>query len=128
MQLNQFKQQAGSDYNLNDQQTEELLTVMGEEKKNVAASTAGRLTGGNQHASKGQGAMSPDQLDQFFQAQESINQRVYQRARTFLSPAQLDTLARFQTNQLQMMRKGIGMMRKTLTPDTPSAATSALGK
>src|ERR1035437_2508577 len=37
--LNQFKQQAGSDYNLNDQQPEALLTFMKEEQKSVAAST-----------------------------------------------------------------------------------------
>src|ERR1035437_4442586 len=37
--LNQFKLQAGSDYNLNDQQTEAMLTFMKEEQKSVAAST-----------------------------------------------------------------------------------------
>src|ERR1051326_8110568 len=39
MLLNQFKLQAGSDYNLNDQQTETLLTLMKEEQKNVATTT-----------------------------------------------------------------------------------------
>ena len=119
--LNQFKQQAGSDYNLSDPQTEALLTFMKEEKKNVAASTGLPLGDSGQDPAKLQALMSDDKVDQFMQAQETISQRVYDRARTILSPDQLDTLGRFQTNQMQMMRMGMGMVKTMFGPDKPTA-------
>jgi len=60
--------------------------------------------------------MSDDKVDQFMDAQGTINQRVYDRARTILSPDQLATLGRFQTNQLQMMRMGMGMVKQMFGP------------
>ena len=124
MQLNAFKMQAGSDYNLSDPQAEALLTFMKEEKKNVAATTGLPLESGGQDAAKLQSLMSGDKTDQLMQAQDTVNQRVFERARTILSPDQLDTLGKFQTNQLQMMRVGMGMMKKMFSPDNPSAAAA----
>jgi len=124
MLLNQFKQQAGSDYNLSDVQTEALLSFMKEEKKNVAASTGLPLADANQDAAKLQAMMSDDKVGELLQAQETIGQRVYDRARTILSPEQLETLGRFQTNQMQMMRLGMGMAKKMFTPDKPAAGTA----
>ena len=115
--LNQFKQQAGSDYNLSDPQSEALLAFMKEEKKNVAASTGLPLGDSGQDPAKLQGLMADDKVEQYMQAQETINQRVYDRARTILSPDQLNTLGKFQTNQLQMARMGMGMMKTMFGPD-----------
>jgi hypothetical protein len=125
--LNQFKQQAGSDYNLSDPQTEALLTFMKEEKQSVAASTGLPLSGSGQDAANLQAMMSGDKSDQLMQNQETINQRVYDRARTILSPDQLQTLGRFQTNQIQMMRMGMGMMKQMFGPDNSSAPVTTPG-
>lgn len=119
--LNQFKQQAGSDYNLSDPQTEALLTFMKEEKKSVAASTGLPLNDTSQDPAKMQALLADDKTDQLLQAQETISQRVYERARTILSPEQLQTLGKFQTNQMQMTRMGLSMARKMFAPDQPAA-------
>ena len=119
--LAQFKQQVGSDYNLSDPQTEALLTFMKEEKMNVSASTGLPLGDSSQDPAKLQAMMSGANVDQYLQAQDTINQRVYDRARTILSPDQLATLGRFQTNQVQMIRMGMGMVKQMFGPDNPGA-------
>ena len=125
--LTQFKQQAGSDYNLSDPQSEALLTFMMEEKKNVASSTGLPLGDSSQDPAKLQALMSDDKVDQYMQALETINQRVYDRARTILSFEQLNTLGRFQTNQLQMMRMGMGMMKTMFGSEKPSGPAAPPG-
>ncbi len=120
--LNQFKMQAGSDYNLTDPQTEALLTFMKEEQKSVAKSTGLPLSDADKDPAKVQEMFSDGKVDQILQAQETIGQRVYERARTILSPEQLDTLARYQTNRMQMFRMGIGMMKSMFGSDKPSPA------
>jgi hypothetical protein len=117
-QLNLFKQQtAGSDNPLSDQQTEQLLAFMKEEKQNVAATTGQPLPGTGQDGANLQAMLSDEQTEKLLQSQEAVNQRVYERARGVLAPDQLDAFAKFQTNQLQMMRLGMSMARKFLTPD-----------
>lgn len=122
--LNQFKQQAGSDYNLNDQQTEALLTFTKEEQKSAAASTGLPVGQTDKDPAKLQSLFSDGKVDELIQAQETVGQRVYDRARTILSPDQLDTLGRYQTNRMQMMRMGMTMMRKMFTPDSPAAGAA----
>ena len=126
--LNQFKQQVGSDYNLSDPQTEALLTFMKEEKKSVASSTGLPLGESNQDPAALQALISGDKVDQLMQAQETVNQRVYDRARTILSPEQLATLGRYQTNQLQMIRMGMGMMKSMLGTDKGGSTGAAPGQ
>jgi hypothetical protein len=126
--LNQFKLQAGSDYNLNDQQTEALLTFMKEEHKNVATTTGLPLGETEKDPAKLQALLSGDKVDELIQAQEGVGQRVYERARTILSPDQLDTLGRYQTNRMQMMRMGMNMARKMFTPDKPAAEAPPPGQ
>jgi hypothetical protein len=118
--LNQFKMQAGSDYNLNDQQTEALLTFMKEEQKSVAATTGLPLGQTDKDPAKLQSLLSDGKVDEILQAQETAGQRAYERARTILSPDQLDTFGKYQTNRMQMMRMGMTMMRKMFTPDSPA--------
>jgi hypothetical protein len=118
--LNQFKMQAGSDYNLNDQQTEALLTFMKEEQKSVAATTGLPLGQTDKDPAKLQSLLSDGKVDDLLKAQETAGQRAYERARTILSPDQLDTFGKYQTNRMQMMRMGMTMMRKMFTPDNPA--------
>jgi hypothetical protein len=122
--LSQFKQQAGSDYNLTEPQTEALLTFMKEEKKSVAAATGLPLGDAGQDSARFQALTSDDKVGEILQAQQTVSQRVYERARTILSPEQLETLAKFQTNQAQMIRMGITMVKKTFAPDSANAATA----
>jgi hypothetical protein len=52
----------------------------------------------------------------------------FKRARTILSPDQLATLGRFQTNQMQMMRVGMSMAKKMFAPEEPSADSPPPGQ
>jgi hypothetical protein len=108
--LNQFKM-LGNDWNMNDQQTEALLTFMKEEQKRVATDTGLPLGQTDRDPSKLQSLFADGKIDALLQAQDTVGQRVYDRARTILSPDQLDTLGRYQTNRMQMMRMGMNMMR-----------------
>jgi len=123
MQLNAFKQQAGSDYTLNDQQTEALLTIMKEEQKNVGASMGLPLGSAQADPARFQALLSEDKMAELLQAQQTIGQQVYERARSILSPDQLEAFGRFQTNQLQMMRMGMNMARKMFAPDQEAVGT-----
>jgi len=122
--LNQFKQQAGSDYNLTDPQTEALLTIMKEEKKNVAATTGLPLGDANKDPAKFQALLADGKVDELLQGQDTLSQRVYDRARTILSPDQLNTFGKFQTNQMQMMRLGMSMAKRMFAPDKPTPAAA----
>jgi hypothetical protein len=125
--LNQFKQQLGSDYNLSDQQTEALLTFMQEEQKNVATTTGLPLGQADKDPAKLQSLFSDGKMDELLQAQEAVGQRVYDRARTILSPDQLDTFGRYQTNRMQMMRMGMSMVSKMFAPDNPATDAAPPG-
>jgi hypothetical protein len=121
MQLNVFKQQAGAEAALTDQQTEQVLALMKEEKQGLTAAGL-PVPGASQDAAGNlQAMLSEDQTEQLLQSQESVNQRVYERAKAVLSAEQLNGLGKFQTNQLQMMRMGMTMARKFLGPDKPGA-------
>jgi hypothetical protein len=124
-QLNLFKQQnANSDYPLNDLQTEQLLGVMKDEKRNVAASLGQEVPGSGQNQANLEAMLSEEQADKSIKFQEAVNQRVFERARTILSPDQLQAFGSFQSSQLQMMRMGMSMARKFLTPDQPQGGGS----
>jgi hypothetical protein len=125
-QLNQFKQQLATDNPLSDQQTDALLALMKDEKKKIATTAGLDSPGKNQDQAKLEAMLSDDQTGKLMQSQETINQNVFQRARDFLSPEQLDAFGKFQTNQLGMMRMGMSMARKFLTPakSDPAAGTS----
>ncbi len=117
-QLNQFRQQNASSENpLTDLQAEQLLVIMKEEKQNVAGAAGLPNAGTGQDTANLEAMLSGGQLDKFLQAQETANQRVYQRASEVLAPDQLANFATFQTNQLQMMRMGMSMARKLFGAD-----------
>jgi hypothetical protein len=127
MQLNAYKQQAGSDYNLTEPQTEALLVMMQEESKSVAATMGLPLEGAAKDPAKIKALLAEGKMDQLLQGQEAVSQRVYERARTILSPDQLASLARFQTNQMQTMRVGMSMAKKMFAGEAaePGAAGPA---
>jgi uncharacterized protein YciI len=122
-QLNQFRQQTGGENALTDQQTEQLLAFMSEEKKAVAATTGQAFPGTGQDAATWEAMFSDESVQKLMQAQEAVNQRVYERARGVLSENQLGAFGKFQTNQLQMMRLGMSMARKFMAPGESGAST-----
>lgn len=110
-QLNQLRQQFGTENALTDQQTEQLLQFMREERRSVTA-TGMPTPGAGHDAANLEAMMSGEGVEQLLQSQETVNQRVYDRARGVLSEEQLAAFGRFQTNQLQMMRMGMNMARR----------------
>ena len=124
MQLNQFRQQtAGGENALTDQQIEQLLAFMREEKQTLAAATGLPMSADKQEAANLKAMLSDEGLQKLLQAQETLSQRVYERATSVLSESQLAAFARFQTNQLQMMRVGMNMARKLMPPEETRPAT-----
>lgn len=116
-QLNQFRLQTGSaDNALNEPQTEQLLAIMKEEKQAVAAASGQPFPGEAKDAANLQAMFFGAGADKILQSQEAVNQRVYARAKGVLSPGQMDSFGKFQTNQLQMMRVGMSMAQKFLSP------------
>jgi hypothetical protein len=117
-QLNMFKQQnAASDYPLSEMQMEQILVFMKEEKKSAGNSALSGFGSPGNNPANFQAMLSSDQTDKLLQSQEAINQRVYERARTVLSPQQMEDFGKFQANQMQTMRMGLSMARKMFAPE-----------
>jgi hypothetical protein len=117
MQLTQFKQMLGENP-ISDQQTEQLLAIMKEEKKNVAGPNGDAFSGLSGNGKAMLDALgSDDSMEKLLQAQNEVNERVYQRANEVLSPDQLTAFGKFQTNQTALMRMGVTMARKMFGSD-----------
>jgi hypothetical protein len=106
------------------QQTEALLSIMKEERKDVAAAAGLPAGDADKDPAKLQVLLSEDKMDELLQVQQTIGQHVYENARTILSPDQLDAFGRFQTNQMRMMPAFMNMTRKMFAP-SPSPADAA---
>ncbi len=123
MQLNLFKQQFGAGaFPLTDEQTDQLLGFMKEEKQSMA-SVGHPTIGTGQTTGEMEAILSEDRSESMLQSQEYVNERVYERAKTVLAPDQLSAFGKFQSNQLQMMRVGVGMARKMFAPEASTPAT-----
>jgi hypothetical protein len=110
VQLNMFRQQVSGEDSISDAQTEQLLALMKQEKE-VAASEFGQVFPNGQQGQGMQAMLSEEGAEKMVAAQQTVNDRVYQRASEVLEPGQLAAFGRFQTNQLQTIRMGISMAR-----------------
>jgi hypothetical protein len=120
MQLNQFTQQlANGQHPLSADQQTSLLNVMKEERKAMATDFANLGWSGGQPTNP-QDALSGDKLSQYLDLQQSLSQRVYERARNVLQPEQLDAFGTSQTNQISMQRLGIKMMQSMMGDKQPA--------
>lgn len=120
MQLNQFNQQlASGDHPLSSDQQAQLLRIMNEERKALAGDFANLGWAGGQPANP-QDVFAEDKLNQVLDLQQSLGQRVYERARFVLQPEQLNAFGSFQTNQLSMQRFGIKMFQNMQGGDKPA--------
>lgn len=125
MQLNMFKQQFGGETaTISDDQTEQLLAFMQEEKRSLA-NVGQPVLIGNDDAANVDAMLSEDKSETLLQSQEYVNERVLERAKTVLSPDQLNAFAKFQTNQLGLMRLGMGMARNLFGTEDEQAPAEA---
>jgi hypothetical protein len=116
-QLNTYRQLNGSgDSALSDEQTEKLLALMRDEKKNLAAAGQPFMNNNNQDPTAIKQMLEGDGVDKLMAAQEELNQRVLDRAKEILSPSQMNSFGEFQTNQLQTMKMGMKMAGKFFSP------------
>jgi hypothetical protein len=96
-----------TDNPLTDDQQQRLLHLMTAERKKSAPTAD--LSAGKPAISL---AAIAGQTEQALKLQGEINQRVYQQAAGFLSPAQLQTLGNYQTNFLNLSKSAVPMMQK----------------
>ena len=118
-----FAQQSGSEHPLTETQSEALIAIMAEERKNVTAAK-GLTSSDANNSGDIQASLSDDKVNEIIQAQQTIGQRVSERARSFLSPNQMQAFGQFQTNQIQSLRAGVIMMRTMFSPDKPAGAAA----
>lgn len=122
MLLNQFQvQNEGGQSALTETQTEQLLSLMKEEKQAVAAASGVPMPESGHDGASLQTLVSEGGTEKILQAQETINQRVYESAREVLSAAQLEAFRKFQGNQLHTMRLGMSMAREVMKTETVEA-------
>ena len=95
---------------------------MKEEKKTVADAMG--LSFPDQGPAQMEAMLEEGHMDRILQAQENVNQRVYERAAGFLGPEQLQNFGQFQTKQVQMLRMGLAMARKMMAPESAGSPGS----
>lgn len=115
-QLNMFRQGDAVGRTLSDDQTDQLLRVMAQEKKALQETAGAVFPGATQDPAAMQQMLNDDQAAKVIETQERLNRRVYERAVDFLSEEQLKSFAGFQANQLDMMRVGLKMARQMFEP------------
>ncbi len=113
MALDQFKNQF-SDASLSDQQQQQLLAIMTEERKNSGLKDMSKPENLAQ-------LTSDDTLNKFMEQQQAINDHVLARAGDVLTPQQLQSFGTFQTNMLAMQQVGMKMAQKMWGSKTNSA-------
>ncbi len=100
---------------LDDPQRAGLLQIMKEERLKVPA---GPLDAGSKDVAASMKAMqNGDALEKSLETQRQLQQRVYARAHTVLTPDQMNAFAEAQKQQLQMQEMGIKMGRAMLGGD-----------
>ncbi|HKS35722.1 MAG TPA: hypothetical protein VJW76_00930 [Verrucomicrobiae bacterium] len=109
MTLNQFQQQlSGGENALAEDQNAQLLAIMKEERKNSPA-----MFGADPNAvpdpAQFEAMLSEEKMNQHFEQQEQLNQRILERARAVLNQEQLESLTSFQKSQIDMQRFGMQM-------------------
>jgi hypothetical protein len=112
IQVQQFSQQiASTGAPLQDYQSQQLIQIMSQEQASQPAMPGGGST-------PGQGmSMTQEQLDQYSQQVDAMNQRVYNRAMSVLTPAQLTAFATFQKNMATAQMAGLKMAQQMFKGD-----------
>ena len=109
MQLDQLRRQmdtAGAP--VQDEQLQQLLALTKEERERVPAPFPQDPQGAAANMEK---MLSGEHMEKQMAWQEEINRRVLERATTVLTPDQLKAYEQFQTQQINMQKLGLKMMR-----------------
>jgi hypothetical protein len=111
MQLGQFQQSLTSaGMALDDQQKQGLLQIMRDERSKTPP---GPLDPGNKDMAAALRAVETGEgLDQAFDKQRQLNERVLSRARDVLTPDQMTAFEAAQKQQLQMQQMGLQMSKQ----------------
>jgi hypothetical protein len=106
MMLDQFSRTS----QISPEQSEQLLTIMREEKKNMQVNLGNQAFDPNRDWQ--QAFESNDVAEKLLQQQELVNERVLERAHQVLAPEQIDQFRSFVTNQVSLQRAGMKMARQ----------------
>src|SRR5262249_39877618 len=110
MVLNQFQEQsAGTDTALRDEQKQQLMALVKEERARTPPIIDQDPTMTAENLQK---IFNSELFDKQMQWQEDLNKRVLERAGAILSPEQLKEYTEFQASQLNMQRFGMKMARE----------------
>jgi hypothetical protein len=115
-QLNMFRQGDAVGRTLTDDQTDQLLRVMAQEKKALQETAGAVLPSATQDPAAMQQMLKDEQTAKVIETQERLNRRVFERAADFLTEDQLKSFGGFQASQLEMMRVGLKMARQMFEP------------
>lgn len=96
---------------LNDSQAEALIQIMSEEQAKLP-----RLAPGGADPRQVMN-MNPDQVDQYSQQLDAMNQRVYERAKSVLTAPQLEPFAEFQKETAEAEIAGLRTAQHVLRQD-----------
>jgi hypothetical protein len=108
MSLNMYKDQQGSGPGaLNPDQEAQLIQAMGDERQNF------KFTTDYSDQSKFNGDIAsyftPEKIDKFYQESDELNRRYLDRAKTILTPEQVDPFTKFLNSQREMQKAGFKM-------------------
>ena len=108
MSLNMYKDQQGSGPGaLNPDQEAQLIQAMGDERQNF------KFTTDYSDQSKFNGDIASyfteDKINKFYQESEELNQHYLDRAKTILTPEQVDPFTKFLNSQREMQKAGFKM-------------------
>lgn len=111
--VQQFNQQLGSVGSpLQDYQSQALTQIMSQERAGLPNFQSANGAGLNQLQN-----MTPDQMDQYSQQVDAVNQRVYNRAMSVLTPPQLSAFAAWQKNMATAQVAGLKMTQQMFKGD-----------
>jgi hypothetical protein len=109
IQVQQFSQQiAATGAPLQDYQSQALIQIMSEESKNMP----GMNFGDSQKNPQQFIDMSPTQMDQFSQQMSAVNDKIYTRAMSVLTPPQLTAFKTYQQNAVTAQVAGLKMAQQ----------------
>jgi hypothetical protein len=107
IQVQQFSQQLGAvGAPLEDNQTQSLIAIMSQERASMPGIQPGN--------SGGMANMTPEQMDEYSKQVDAMNQRVYNRALSVLTPSQLSAFATYQKNMTNAQMAGLKMTQQML--------------
>ena len=108
MSLNMYKDQQGSGPGaLNPDQEAQLLQAMGEERQNFKFTTD--FSDQTKFSGDFASSFTDDKIDKYLSEMTDLNQRYLDRAKTILTPEQLDPFGKFLNSQRELQKAGFKM-------------------